>query len=217
MTRATVGLVSLLLFAVLGVACGGSDDGGIFKKAPQQSQSTAAAPDVPKQAQPQTTPASPIQIPNLPNLPIAVPSIQIPEVKTGSTTGACALLTKQDAAAALGAPVNDGKSLDVPKQNMGVFTVEIASCSYDKTGGGGEVSLQTWKGPAGDQVKLMSTIVCQGKEKVAGLGDSACWYSPEHREIQVFKGASFVDLTVRGAPNDDAVKNLAKKIVDKVQ
>src|SRR5215208_2657627 len=124
MTRATVGLVSLLLFAASAVACGGSDDGGIFKNAPQQSQSTAAAPDVPKQAQTQTTPARRVQIPNL---PIAVPSIQLPEVKTGSTTGACALLTKEDAAAALSVPVKDGESVDLPKQNMGLFTVEIAA------------------------------------------------------------------------------------------
>src|SRR6185503_16936493 len=158
MTRATVGLVSLLLFAALAVACGGSDDGGFFKaKAPAQSQSTAAAPDVPKQAQPQATSGLPIQIPNL---PIAVPSIQLPEIKTGSTTGACALVTKEDAAAALGAPVKDGESLELPKQNMGLFTVEIAACNYDAASGTGKVSLQTWKAPSSGQIGLIASSLC---------------------------------------------------------
>ena len=219
MSRKLVVISAFVFLAAFLAGCGGSDDGGLFKNAgPQQQQGqtnpTNAAPDVPKQQQSQ--PAQPGQ----PNQPFAVPSIVIPQVVQGSTTGACALLSKQDAAAALGAPVNDARSLDIPKQNMGAFTVDISSCEYERTSGSAaSVQLQTWKAGDANTVKTMAGFVCQTKEKIAGLGDVACWYAPDHKELQAFKGGSFVSLTVRGAPGnaDDTIKALAKRIVDRVQ
>src|SRR5262249_36623067 len=119
----------------------------------------------------------------------------------------------------LGGPVNDAKSLDIPKQNMGAFTVDISTCSYDKSGTGPSASaeVQTWRASDASQVKMMAGFVCQTKDKVNGVGDVACWYSNEHRELQAFKGGTFIDLTVRGAANDAVITNLMKTVLDKVK
>jgi len=204
--------ISLIAFGILSAACGGSDsssgsDNGIGI---QISGSAQTRPNltavVPRQGN--LTPGIGANLP-----PAAIPTV---EVRTGSTTGACALVTRQDAAASLGKPVNEGKSVDVPKQNMGVMTVDISSCSYNGTDGPGQVSIATWKGGDASQVKLLATGACQTKEKITGLGDTACWVSTEHREIQAFKGATFINVSISAAPNENAVRDLAKKVLDKV-
>lgn len=51
-----------------------------------------------------------------------------------------------------------------------------------------------------------------GKERLPGLGDLACWYNAEHRELQVLKGATI--LTVQIKRNGDAtgaLTTVAKK------
>jgi hypothetical protein len=210
--------LSLIAFGILSAACGGGDstagsDNGIAIQVVgspvPRTNLTTVLPGLTRQGT--LTPGIGA------NLPQGVPSIQIPQVVTGSTTGACALVTRQDAAAALGKPVNEGKSIDIPKQNLGVITVDISTCSYNVTDAPGQLGLETWKGSDAAQVKLMASVVCQSKEKIAGIGDVACWSNADHREIQAMKGLSFINLTVRGAPNENVVRDLAKKVVDKVQ
>jgi hypothetical protein len=171
-------------------------------------------PGLPRQ---QTQPGQP-SLPNLPNLPQVLPSVQVPEVRTstGATTGACAVMTRQDAASALGTPVNEGKLFEVPKQNMGVMTVDISNCTYSATNGRAEVELELWKGPDANSIRLIASVVCVGKDKVSGIDGNVCWKDKEHREIEGLKGVTFVTLSTVGAPNENAVRDLAKKILDKV-
>jgi hypothetical protein len=216
--KISLAYISLVAFGILAAACGGdssssgSDNGiaiQITGSPVARANLTTVVPGLPRQGN--LTPGS------IPNLPAGVPSIQVPQVVTGSTTGACALVTRQDAAAVLGKPVNEGKSIDIPKQNLGVITVDISTCSYNVTDAPGQLGIETWKGSDANQVKLMTSVVCQGKERIAGLGDVACWSNADHREIQAIKGLSFINLTVRSAPNETVVRDLAKKVIDKVQ
>ena len=205
--------IGLVVFAAGVIACGGDDKGGLLSGNQPASQSQTnpggAAPDVARQPAQQ---------------PAGQPPAQPPSGQPGaSIADACTLLTRQDATAILGgAAVSEGKSLPAIQQNMGTFTASITACTYDGTSGpAASVNLQMWKavGTSGPAVQQMGGIVCGSKEKISGIGDTACWYNAEHKELQAFKGASFVSVTVRGAPGnlDDAIKALAKKIVDKVQ
>jgi hypothetical protein len=217
MSKVMVAMTVLLTVSALAAACGGKDDGGLLKGLGQQQparNATAVAPDLPRQ---QAQPALP-NLPNL-NLPQALPSVQVPEVRTGtgSTTGACALVTRQDAATVLGKPVNEAKSMDIPRQNLGIMTVDMATCSYNATDGPGQVGVETWKGSDARAVQLIVTASCTGKEKINGLGDNACWDTAEHRQLVAVKGLTFINLSARGAPNENLVRDLAKKVVDRVQ
>ena len=190
--KRTFALLAAFILILLTAACGGSDDGGFFEKQPGQTKSGAQS---------------------------GTQGGAQPQVQTGAGTGACALVTKQDAAAALGAAVKDGESVTLPRQNMGAVNVEISACDYRAVSGPGQVSLQRWKAPQANQVSLIASSICSQGEKINGIGDSACWLDKDHKELQLYKGATFIGLTVRGAPGntDDAMKALAKKIADRVK
>lgn len=209
----TATLVTLVLLATVLTGCSGSDSGGGIL-------SGVASPPAAAQSQPNSSAPPPQQQQALPSN-AAQPPAQANASNAG-TGDPCALLSKQDAMAILGgAAVKDARPVAVGNQNMGTFTVSVSACDYDASTTTGSVSLQMWKAAGGSDaaVKQMGGIVCGTKEKIAGIGDSACWYSPDHKELQAFKGGSFVSLTVRGAPGnaDDAIKALAKRIVDRVQ
>lgn len=193
-----VTLVLLCLSAVFAVNCGGSDDGGFFSgKQPGQEQETQPQNSGPSGGQPGQ-----------------------PQVQTGSTTGACALVTRQDAETALGAPVKPAESVTLPRQNMGAFSVEIAACDYRAASGTGQVSIQTWKAPQSGQVAMIAGAICTGAEKISGVGDSACWLDRTHTELQIFKGATFIGLTVQGRSgggSDAAITALARKAADRAK
>jgi hypothetical protein len=207
----TTAALSVLMMALV-AACGGDDkDGGIVIAfgTPQAPRNlTAVAPDLPRQ---QTQPTAP-------GLPRAAASVPVPQAGTGTSSpvNACALVTRQDAANALGKPVNEGRPLDVPRQNLGAITVDLSLCSYNATDGPGQVGLETWKHSDVAQVRMVGSITCRGKEMVSGLGDSACWNSSTHQQIFVIKGGAFINLRIQNAPNEDVVKNLARSIIARV-
>jgi len=138
---------------------------------------------------------------------------------TASSFDACSLLTKPEAAAALGEAVNDGKSGTAAGSIMPNTTAYY--CEYMSPTTVHKVHLNVWRAtPAGAaQLKQMGQMVCAKKTKdgLAGLGDTACWYSEKHEELQVFKGASFfsVEMNRKGEPTE-AIKSVAKTAVTRL-
>lgn len=122
-----------------------------------------------------------------------------------ATTGACSLLTKQDAQAALGEPVTG------PRSTGGRTPQEPSACEY--TGSGlHKVNLNLM--PLAPDMAAMYKAMCAQKtnDGLAGLGDIACWYNPKHEELQVMKGTTFfsIELHKSGDPTE-AIKGVAKQ------
>jgi hypothetical protein len=123
---------------------------------------------------------------------------------------ACALLTKEDAAAALGEPVTGPKSTQMP-------TGGPSACEY--TGSGlHRINLNVI--PLTTQEAGMYRAMCAQKTKdgLTGLGDTSCWYNDKHEELQVLKGLTFFSIELRksGDPTE-AIKAAAKKAYDRVK
>jgi hypothetical protein len=66
---------------------------------------------------------------------------------------------------------------------------------------------------------VAETIICAQKERLTGLGDLACWYDSSHNELQVVKGATFLDIhLLLGAGNTtEPITALARKLVDRLR
>jgi hypothetical protein len=132
----------------------------------------------------------------------------------GSATGLdpCALLTKQDAAAAVGEAVGEPKSI-APKGSMPGVTV--TACEYESAARH-SVQLTVWR-PFGDSAGMFLQIYkseCMKKEQLPGVGDLACWYNKDHRELQVLKGATLLTFEINRSGNaTEALTTVAKKAV----
>ena len=125
---------------------------------------------------------------------------------------ACSVLKKEDVAAALGGTVT-GPSGKGPLAAGDGSTV--SSCEYSGSGLL-NVTLNVTRLPAG-QVATYKGF-CTDHAGLASLGDLACWYDKKHEEIHVFKGAGFISIELRGKSNStDAIKALAKKVIDQVK
>jgi hypothetical protein len=133
---------------------------------------------------------------------------------TAAAGGACSLLHKEDAAAALGEAVS-GPQASSPRAAQSVDAP--SSCEY--TGSGlHRVHLNLMHFPP-DQAAVYRALCAQkGKEGLSGLGDVACWYSAKHEELQVLKGTTFfsVELRKSGDPTE-AIKGVAKKVFDQLR
>jgi len=132
---------------------------------------------------------------------------------------ACSLLTRQEAAEALAEPVADGKSGATGRSMMP--NTSAYYCEYMSPTTVHKVHLNVWRAtPAGAAgLKQMGQIVCAKKTKdgLAGLGDTACWYSEKHEELQVFKGASFLSVEMsRKGDTTEAIKTVAKTAVGRL-
>ena len=132
---------------------------------------------------------------------------------------ACSLLTKQEAAAALGEPVKDGAGGTAKGSLLPNTTATY--CEYMSPTTVHKVHLNVWRAtPAGAaQLKQMGQMVCAKKTKdgLAGLGDTACWYDTEHGELQVFKGANFFSIEMsRRGDTTEAMKTVAKKALERL-
>lgn len=127
---------------------------------------------------------------------------------------ACSLLTKEDAAAALGEAVKGPESRSMPGDSA---TSDISTCEY--TGSGlHKVHLNLMHlSPA---TAAMYKAFCAEKKKdgLSGLGDVACWYNDKHEELQVLKGTNFFSIEMRrsGDPTE-AIKGVAKKAFDRLR
>lgn len=137
---------------------------------------------------------------------------------TPSPAEACSLLTKEDAAAALGEAVTGPESSSGRSIMPGTTA---SSCEYSGSGLH-RVHLNFWRASADTTAQFRQTlqVVCaqKGKEGLSGLGDVACWYSEKHEELQVLKGAAFfsVELRKSGDPTE-AIKGVAKRVSDRLR
>lgn len=123
---------------------------------------------------------------------------------------ACSLLTKADAAAALGEPAQGPKAIGPMSGGPGTT---VTSCEY--TGSGSHsVQLNLTRLPA-TAVPMYKGICGQkGKDGLAGLGEVACWYNDKHEELHVIKGNAFISIVLRrgGNPTETIIAVMKKAL-----
>jgi hypothetical protein len=127
---------------------------------------------------------------------------------------ACALLTKQDAVAALGEDVtkSDSKSSLPMGPGMTAASCEYAGSGYHKI----HLTLIRMTPDAAAMYRAMCAQ--KGKEGLAGIGDISCWYDDEHEELQVMKGTTFFSIELRGLKNPtEPIKAAAKSAFAKLK
>ena len=134
---------------------------------------------------------------------------------TGTTSEACTLLTKDDAAAALGEAVTGPKSTSGPSSAAPGTTA--SACEY--TGSGlHKVNLNVMHFTPDMAAMYRAMCAQKGKEGLSGLGDTACWYNDKHEELQVLKGTTFFSIELRTSGNPtDPIKAVAKKVFDRIK
>lgn len=137
-------------------------------------------------------------------------SAQTPPSKDPAASAACAALTKDEAAAALGEAVSGPKANSMP-------ATKVSNCEYEGSGIH-RVNLVVRSFDASTAAAYKSICARKGREGLTGLGDTACWYDGKHEELQVLKGLTFFSIQLRrsGDPTE-ANKTLAKKIYDRLK
>lgn len=125
-------------------------------------------------------------------------------------------MTKQDAATALGEAVGEPKPKNPPQSAMP--GVSVAACEF-VSAARNSIQVTVWR-PSGDSAGMFLQIYkaeCMKKERVPGLGDLACWYSAEHKELQVLKGATILTFEIHRSGNaTEALTTAAKKALARV-
>jgi hypothetical protein len=127
---------------------------------------------------------------------------------------ACFLLTKEDAAAALGEAAAGPKATGPMSDGTGAT---VSGCEY--TGSGiHKIQLNLTHLPASSLPMYKKICDQAGKEGLAGLGDVACWYNDKHAELHVIKGSDFISIELRrsGDPTEPIV-GLMKKALAKLK
>jgi hypothetical protein len=129
---------------------------------------------------------------------------------------ACALLTRDEAAAAVGSAVAEGKL--TAGRSMAGAGIEVSGCSY---GGGSmkELNVSLWRfTPSAKQSLEVYRGLCRKKEQAAGLGDLACWYNADHNELQVLKGSTLLIFQLSGRHGaGDALVTAAKQALSRLE
>jgi hypothetical protein len=127
---------------------------------------------------------------------------------------ACSLVTKEDAAAALGGAATGPKVVSARDAGAGAT---VSGCGYS---GPGVAALQVnlTRVPAANAPMYRATCDKKTKDGLAGLGDLACWYNEKHEELHAFKGTSFVSVELRGvsAPTE-AIIGVMKKALARLK
>jgi hypothetical protein len=137
-----------------------------------------------------------------------VASAQTPS-KSPQASLACSLLTKEDAAAALGEAVKGPDATALPGGP--------SSCEY--TGSGiHTVHLNIIPLKAGEAAMYAAMCAKKTKDGLTGLGDVTCWYNEKHGELQVLKGQTFFSIELRksGDPTE-AIKTVARSVFNRMK
>jgi len=127
---------------------------------------------------------------------------------------ACALLTKQDAVAALGEDVTLSNSQSGLPMGPGMTA---AGCEYT---GSGYHRIQLTLIRLSPEAAAIYRAECakKGKEGLAGLGDLSCWYNDDHEELQVLKGTTFFSIDLGGVKNPtEPIKAAAKNVLARLK
>jgi hypothetical protein len=127
---------------------------------------------------------------------------------------ACSLLTKEDAAAALGEAAKGPKATGPMSDGTGAT---VSGCEY--TGSGiHSIQLNLTRLPASSVPMYKGICAQKGKDGLAGLGDVACWYDDKHAELHVIKGTAFLSIELRRSGNPtEPIKAVMKKALAKLK
>ena len=126
---------------------------------------------------------------------------------------ACSLLTKEDAAAALGEAATGPKSIGPMPAGAGAT---VSSCEY--TGSAHAVQLNLTRLAASSVPMYKAMCAQKSQDGLAGLGDVACWYNDKHAELHVIKGAAFVSIELRRSGNPtEPIKAVMKAALAKLR
>jgi len=127
---------------------------------------------------------------------------------------ACSLLTKEDAAAALGEAVKAPKALSNLPAGPGAT---VSSCEYEGSGYN-RVQLNWTRLPKSSVPMYRAMCAKKGKDGLAGLGEVACWYNDKHEELHAIKGAAFISVQLRRNGNPtEAIKGVMKQALDRLK
>jgi hypothetical protein len=133
----------------------------------------------------------------------------------GATNDVCALITKEDAAAALGEAATGPKSAS--GRSAAGSGATVSSCEYE---GSGIHSVRLTLRHFTPEMASVYRAMCEqkGKEGLTGLGDVACWYNDKHEELQVLKGTTFFSIELRRSGNPtEAIKEIARKAIARLK
>lgn len=208
--RILAAVILLLLFAVLAfTACGGDDDGG-------SSSDNATA--TPTREQETSTPEG-----GSATEPATATATETAEAITLALADPCSLITKEEAAAALGQDISDPLPVQgLAQQVSGDIKAQVSVCSYIATSGVDSVSIDIWAAPGhADAIGQLVGFICSTKEAVGAIGDQACWYNSDHSEMQLQSGSYYLDLRalvggVGGTGAEDVLLTLAPKAIDRL-
>jgi len=140
---------------------------------------------------------------------LTVGSAQAPS-KSPADSPACSLLTKEDAAAALGEAVTGPEATSMGKG-------QASACEYEGSGLH-RVHLDVMPFDAATAGVYKSMCLKKNRDGLTGLGDVTCWYNEKHGELQVLKGLTMysVRLTKSGDPTE-AIKGVARKVYERAK
>jgi hypothetical protein len=139
---------------------------------------------------------------------LALPAIAAPD----GTANACTLLTRDEASAAVGSVVSEGKL--TAGKSMSAAGIEVSGCSY---AGAKDLSVSLWRfSPSAQQSLEVYRGLCKQKEQAPGLGDVACWYNAKHNELQVLKGTSLLIFELRSGTGG-ALTTAAKQALGRLK
>lgn len=127
---------------------------------------------------------------------------------------ACSLLSKEDAATALGEAASGPNATGPMDDGTGAT---VSGCEY--TGSGiHSIQLNLTRLPTSSVPMYKEICAQQGTDGLAGLGDVACWYNAEHAELHVIKGSAFLSIELRrsGSPTEP-IKAVMKKALAKLK
>lgn len=128
---------------------------------------------------------------------------------------ACTLITKDDAAAALGEAAAGPKSTS--GRSAAAPGTTASSCEYEGSGiHRVRVNLMHFTPDMATMYRAMCAQKSQ--EGLSGLGDIACWYNDKHEELQVLKGTTFLSIELRRSGNPTvAIRDAAKKALSRLK
>jgi hypothetical protein len=140
--------------------------------------------------------------------------VEVGNAATPTAGDACSLLTKGDAAAALGETVSGPKEKSGLPMGPGTTT---SFCEY--TGSGlHKVHLNLIRMSPDTAAMYKAICAKKGKEGLAGLGDMACWYNEKHEELQAIKGVMFISIQMTRSGNPtEAIKVVMKNALDRLR
>jgi hypothetical protein len=125
----------------------------------------------------------------------------------------CALVTKQEAAAAVGEAVGDGKPTTVVTN--GPAMQGGGSCQFESPSSAHYVKINLYRYP--EQIAAAYRQRCSRKETAPSIGDVACWYDSNHKELQLLNGTTSLAIQIsRSGDASEALKKVAKQAADRL-